>query len=86
MKYMPYSHRTYATALTSTVNNVDFSQVYETSLSTIKTSVDGSQFVLKWNTINTPTFITDNSVILTWSGSHADCLTLLSSDEWTPEV
>ena len=82
---MSYSHRTYAIALTSTLNNVDFSQVHETSAATVRKSVDESQFVLKWNTTNIPTFITDNSVTVTWSGTHADCLTLLATEAWTSE-
>ena len=43
---MSYSNRTYATALTSTIGNVDFSQVHETSAATVRKSVDESQFVL----------------------------------------
>ena len=80
---MPYSQRTYATALTSTISNVDFSQVHETSAATVRKSVDESQFVLKWKTVDTPTFIADNSVTLTWSGSHAECLNLMSGSAWS---
>jgi len=80
---MDYSNRTYATANTSTIGNVDFSQVMQTSATTVRKSIDESQFILKWYTANTPTFITDNSVTLTWSGSHADCLTLMTGSAWT---
>ena len=79
---MDYSNRTYAFANTSTIGSVDFSQVMETSADTVRKSVDESQFILKWYTANEPTFITDESVTLTWSGSHADCLTQLSSAFW----
>tara|TARA_R110000796_G_scaffold82592_1_gene180972 strand:- start:11149 stop:11406 length:258 start_codon:yes stop_codon:yes gene_type:complete len=80
---MNYSDRTYATANTSTLGNVDFSQVGETSAGTVRKSVDESQFVLKWKTTNTPTFIADNSVTLTWSGSHANCLNLMTGSFWS---
>ena len=80
---MDYSNRTYATALTSTLGNVDFSQVMESSINTVRKSLDESQFTLKWYTANKPTFITDESVTLTWSGSHKDCLTLLNTPAWT---
>jgi hypothetical protein len=83
---MNYSNRTYATALLSDIDKVDFSQVMETSPNTIRKSVDQTQFVLKWYTENEPTFITDKSVTLTWSGSHSDCLQLMSTIEWTPEI
>ena len=80
---MDYSNRTYATANTSTLGSVDFSQVMETSADTVRKSVNESQFVLKWKTVDTPTFITDESVTLTWSGSHAACLNLMTGSFWT---
>ena len=80
---MDYSNRTYATALTSDIGSVDFSQVMETSAATVRKSIDETQFVLKWYTANTPTFVADSSVTLTWSGSHADCLTLMATTAWT---
>ena len=80
---MDYSNRTYATALTSDIGSVDFSQVMETSAATVRKSIDETQFVLKWYTADTPTFVTDSRVTLTWSGSHADCLTLMATTAWT---
>ena len=80
---MDYSNRTYSFANTSTLGSVDFSQVMETSANTIRKSLDNSQFILKWYTENRPSFITDVSVTLTWSGSHSDCLTQLNSSFWT---
>jgi hypothetical protein len=80
---MDYSDRTYATALTADIGEVDFSQVMETSAATVRKSIDETEFVLKWHTVDTPTFISDESVELTWSGSHADCLTLMATEAWT---
>jgi len=80
---MNYDDRTYSTALTSDIGSVDFSQVMETSAGTVRKSIDETQFVLKWYTPNTPTFISDESVELTWSGSHADCLTLMATEAWS---
>jgi len=80
---MHYEDRTYATALTTDLDNVDFTQVMETSAATVRKSIDETQFVLKWYTDHTPTFISDESVTIAWSGSHADCLTLMATSEWT---
>ena len=80
---MDYSNRTYAIANLSTLGNVDFGQVMQTSADTIRKSVDESKFLLKWKTANTPTFIADNSVTLTWSGSHSECLNRMSGSAWT---
>ena len=80
---MDYSNRTYAFANWSDIGYVDFSQVMETSATTVRKSLDNSLFILKWYTANTPTFITDGSVTLSWSGSHAQCLQHLLGPNWT---
>ena len=81
---MDYSNRTYAFANTSDIGSVDFTQVMETSANTVRKSVDESQFILKWYTANEPTFITNGSVTLDWSGTHAECLNRLTSSFWAP--
>ncbi len=80
-----YSDRTYAFANVTDIDKVDFSQVMETSVDTVRLSIDESQFTLKWFTANEPTFITDGSVSLTWRGTHAECLTRLAGNDWTVE-
>ena len=80
---MDYSNRTYAFANWSDIGYVDFSQVMETSAATVRKSLDNSLFILKWYTANTPTFITDGSVTLSWSGSHSQCLQHLLGPNWT---
>ena len=80
---MDYSDRTYAFANWSDIGYVDFSQVMETSATTVRKSLDNQLFILKWYTADTPTFITDGSVTLSWSGSHAQCLQHLLGPNWT---
>ena len=80
---MDYSDRTYAFAKWANIGSVDFSQVMETSANTVRKSLDNDLFILKWYTANEPTFITDNSVELTWSGSHSQCLQQLLGPNWT---
>ena len=80
---MDYSNRTYAFANWSDIGYVDFSQVMETSAATVRKSLDNSLFILKWYTADTPTFITDGSVTLSWSGSHSQCLQHLLGPNWT---
>ena len=80
---MDYSDRTYAFAKWANIGSVDFSQVMETSANTVRKSLDNDLFILKWYTSNTPTFITDDSVELTWSGSHSQCLQQLLGPNWT---
>ena len=80
---MDYSNRTYAFADWADIGSVDFTQVMETSANTVRKSLDNDLFILKWYTSNTPTFITDDSVELTWSGSHSQCLQHLLGPNWT---
>jgi hypothetical protein len=60
---------------------VDFTQVGETTPSTIRKSLDNSKFVLKWD--QTPTFITDGSVVPLQILTHDECLELMETDEWS---
>ncbi len=82
---MDYSNRTYAFANTTDIDNVDFAQVMETSADTVRKSIDESLFIIKWYTANQPTFIADSSVSLSWSGTHAECLTRLTGSNWTSD-
>ncbi len=81
---MDYTDRTYAFANTLDIGSVDFAQVMETSADTVRKSIDESQFILKWYTANEPSFITNGSVTLAWSGTHAECLNQLTSSFWSP--
>ena len=83
---MNFENRTYATALMTDIANVDFSQVMQTDASSVRKSIDETQFVLKWLTDNEPTFITDGSVTATWSGTHEECLQLMASAEWSAPI
>jgi len=80
---MNYSDRTYAFAKWANIGSVDFSQVMESSADTVRKSLDSELFILKWYTANEPTFITDDSVELTWSGSHSQCLQQLLGPKWS---
>ena len=83
---MHYDNRTYITALTTELINVDFSQVMETAQDTVRKSVDETEFLIKFETDHEPTFITDGSIVPTWSGTHEACLTLMASAEWTEPI
>tara|TARA_R110002012_G_scaffold99649_1_gene237702 strand:+ start:1507 stop:1770 length:264 start_codon:yes stop_codon:yes gene_type:complete len=82
---MNYSNRTYAFIETSDIGSVDFSQVMETSATTVRKSIDETQFILKWSTLNWPSFIAPSgSITPTWKGSHTECINLLTGSFWTP--
>lgn len=76
-------NRTYQIINISDLNNIDFSQVYETSAETIRKSIDESLFTIKWD--REPSFITDGTVTPVETLSYENCLSLMATAEWTPE-
>lgn len=80
---MNYPDRTYAFLETSDIDNIDFSQVMNTSADMVRKSVDESQFILKWPTAQWPSFITPSgSISPVWQGSYTECMNNLTSSFW----
>jgi len=75
---------TYATINIADLSLIDFSQIGETSENTIRKSIDGTQFVIKWNT--EPTFITDGTVAIIQAMTHAEAITLMGTVEWSAAI
>jgi len=63
------------------LSKIDFNQVFQTSANTIRKSLNGTQFVIKYD--NTPSFISDGTVEPLQSLSHSECLELMATSEWT---
>jgi len=59
------------------VSSVEFSQVFETSASTLRYSLDNSQTVLKFEG-STPDFLEGKTQY-----THSEILTILATSEWT---
>ena len=64
--------------------SIDFSQVGETDETTIRKSLDETQFVLKWDI--EPTFITDGSIVPVQTLTHDQALTLMATPAWSEEI
>lgn len=62
------------------VSSVDFSQVDETSADTIRYSLDGSLTFVKFDSDTTPSFLESKTQY-----THSEILTILATDEWTPD-
>ena len=74
---------TYAIILTTEKNLVDFNEVIQEA-STVRYSLDGSKFVIKYET--EPSFITDGSVTPDAILNHSDCLNLMSTAAWSETI
>ena len=79
---MDYSNRRYAIIDASHKGSIDFTQTLEKSADKIRESVDESKFLLRWYTTNEPTFITNGSVPVLWSGTQKECFVKMSTSEW----
>ncbi len=65
---------------------IDFSQVAQSSASTVRKSLDDTQFVIKWQEGYEPTFIADGKVTPLQVLTHSECLQLMSTDKWSEPI
>ena len=77
---------TYAIINLSDIGLIDFGQVAQSSASTVRKSLDNTQFVIKWQEGYEPTFIKDLTVIPLEILDHAHCLELMSTDKWSEPI
>ena len=63
----------------SDVSNIDFTQIAETSIETLRLSIDRTKTVLKY-TGNTPSFLEGLQEY-----NHSEILAVMASPEWTNE-
>jgi hypothetical protein len=81
-----HNTRTYATINLSDIGLIDFAQVGETSVSTVRKSLDDTQFVIKWAEGYVPTFIMDGTVVPVGTYDHHAILELMSTPEWSSPI
>ena len=81
-----HNTRTYAVINLTDVGLIDFAQVGETSVFTVRKSLDDTQFVIKWEDGYIPTFITDGSVVAIDTYDHHAILELMATPEWSEEI
>jgi len=72
---------TYATINIADLDKIDFSQIEERSEDTIRKSLDGTQFIIKYN--SEPSFISDGSVVALQLMTHLEAFTLMSATQWS---
>ena len=72
--------RKYVILNTDEVSSVDFSKVEETSENTLRYSLDGTKTFVKFDSDTTPSFLEGKTQY-----THSEILTILATDEWTPD-
>ena len=74
---MAYENRKYVIINASEVGSVDFSQVNETSASTLRYSLDNSKTLVKFDG-DTPSFLSGKTQY-----SHSEIRSILAGEDWT---
>ena len=76
-----YNNKTYAIINASDVSNIDFNQILETSVNTLKYSANNSLILIKWTT--PPAFIyVDELVEPVGIYTHQQILSILRTNAW----
>lgn len=76
-----YENREYIIFNVSELPLVNFNEVLETSIDTVRKSVDLTKTFVKWNG-NQPSFV-DNLTTKDGPYTHSEMLRILSAPEWT---
>ena len=81
---MPFNNRRFMIFNVSELGNVDFNQVLETSSSTVRLNLSGSQTFVKWEGETIPSSV---DALTTKEGpySYEQILNILTGSAWTPE-
>ena len=76
----------YAIIELADIGLIDFGQVAQSSTSTVRKSLDNTQFVIKWQEGYEPTFISNGEVIPVGIYTHSEALELMSTDKWSQPI
>ena len=82
---MDYNNRQFMIFSVTELNQIDFTQVCETSIDTVRKSTDESKTFVKWDGEATPTSVEG---LTTKEGpyTYEEILVILSTEEWTLKI
>ena len=81
MEKQDYPNRKFMIFNVSELDNIDFTQVHETSIDTVRKNIDGTRTFVKWDGETPSSVVT----LTTAEGSYTykEILIILSGPEWT---
>lgn len=79
-----YENREYLIFNLNELPLVNFSEVLETNVDTVRKSVDGTKTFVKWNG-DAPSFV-NNMTTKEGPYTHTEILTILATPEWTNPI
>lgn len=85
MSEINYAQRQFMILSVSELPQIDFSQVLETSVDTVRVSIDGSKTFVKWDGNTIPSSV-DSLTTKEGPYTYEEILTILSGPEWTNNI
>ena len=82
METRDYEMRQFMIFNVSELNLIDFTQVLETSIDTVRRSIDGTKTFVKWDGNTTPSSV-DSLTTKEGPYTYDEILTILNGPEWT---
>jgi hypothetical protein len=82
METQEYPNREFMIFNVSELNTIDFTQVLETSIDTVRRSVDGTKTFVKWDGNTIPSSV-DNLTTKEGPYTYDEILTILNGPEWS---
>jgi len=70
---------TYTILDISELNNIDYSEIPHHSANTVRTSLNGLQFIIKYN--SKPSFVTDETEY-----THEEILSIVLGGDWSEDI
>jgi hypothetical protein len=80
-----FEHRSYVIFNSSELNLIDFNQVLETSLDTIRKSIDETKVIVKWDGDTQPSCISSLTTI-EGTYTHSEILAIVDTPEWYVDI
>ena len=77
-----FDHRNYMIFNVSELGSIDFNEVLETSINTVRKSIDQTKTFVKWDSETTPPCVL---TLTTTEGpyNHTEMLSLMNTPEWS---
>ena len=82
---MDYNNRNFMIFSVTELPNIDFTQVCETSIDTVRKSTDESKTFVKWDGEEIPTCV-ENLTTKEGPYTYEEILDILSTEEWTSPI
>ena len=80
-----YTQREFMIFNVSELSSIDFTQVCETSIDTVRKSVDQTKTFVKWDGVEIPSSV-DSLSTKEGPYTYTEILSILSTSEWTQEM